>query len=49
MIISATENGTRKRIVDTKEVKRNLFARKAKTLSVQFPVIKDVSIGLGAF
>ena len=46
---SAIENGTRKRIVDTKEVKRNLFARKAKTLSVQFPVIKDVSIGKGKY
>ena len=36
-------------MIDTKEVKRNLFARKAKTLSVQFPVIKDVSIGFVAF
>ena len=39
-----TENGIRRRAPDSREKKKIFFSKRAKSINMQFPAIKDVSI-----
>ena len=42
--VDKTENGIRRRAPDGREKKKIFFSKRAKSINMQFPAIKDVSI-----